>query len=55
MIEKLKEPWLKRSETLLCFGDSLTAASNGYVSMLEEALAPQGIRVISLCPRTRQN
>ena len=47
MIEKLKEPWLKRGETLLCFGDSLTAATSGYVSMLEAALAPQGIRVIN--------
>ena len=47
MIEKLKEPWLKRGETLLCFGDSLTASTIGYVSMLEEALAPQGIRVIN--------
>ena len=28
MIEKLKEPWLKRGETLLCFGDSLTANEN---------------------------
>ena len=47
MIEKLKEAWLKPGETLVCFGDSLTAAKAGYVSMLEEALAPKGIRVIN--------
>ena len=47
MIEKLKEAWLKPGETLVCFGDSLTAAQAGYVSVLEETLVPKGIRVIN--------
>ena len=47
MINQQTEPWLKSGETLVCFGDSLTAADNGYVSLLETALAPKGISVIN--------
>jgi lysophospholipase L1-like esterase len=42
-----ENPWLKRGDRLVCFGDSLTAATNGYVRMLTEALQPQGIEVIN--------
>jgi hypothetical protein len=38
-------PWLKRGEQLICFGDRLTANPNGYVKILQERLAPQGIEV----------
>jgi len=46
MLETLKTPWLQPGETLVCFGDSITAAANGYVSMLQEKLIPAGINVI---------
>lgn len=46
MIER-NYPWLETGETLLCFGDSLTAAANGYVSMLEEKLSERKITVIN--------
>ena len=47
MIEKLTKPWLESRETLVCFGDSLTAAEPGYVSLLEAELAPKGIHVVN--------
>ena len=47
MIPPLDKPWLESGETLVCFGDSLTAAKAGYVQMLADALAPKGIRVIN--------
>lgn len=40
-------PWLKKGETLVCFGDSLTEAPEGYVSYLQEKLEPAGIKVIN--------
>ena len=46
-VPKPEGPWLRPGETLVCFGDSLTAAENGYVKFLQEALSPQGIRVIN--------
>ena len=47
MIAPLNTPWLEKGETLVCFGDSLTASKSGYVQMLADALAPKGIRVIN--------
>jgi len=41
------EPWLSTGDTLICFGDSLTAKPTGYVSMLAEALSHHGISVIN--------
>lgn len=40
-------PWLKKNETVVCFGDSLTEAKDGYVALLAKALKPMGIRVIN--------
>lgn len=47
MLTPLESPWLESGETLLCFGDSLTAADPGYVSELTARLEPQGIRVVN--------
>ena len=47
MLEKLQGPWLSPGETLVCFGDSLTAAASGYMSILEEKLSDRGIKVIN--------
>ena len=46
-IPKAPGPWLHGGETLLCFGDSLTAAANGYVKFLQETLQLRGVRVIN--------
>ena len=46
-VPKPEGPWLKKGETLLCFGDSLTAAKTGYVSFLQKHLEPKGIRVLN--------
>ncbi len=46
MIE-YEKPWLRPGETLICFGDSITASETGYVSMLTEELAKQKIKVIN--------
>ncbi len=43
----LEQPWLKSGEKLVCFGDSLTAAKNGYVQMLSEALAGRGVEMVN--------
>lgn len=42
-----EKPWLKRNETLVCVGDSLTAPKDGYVALLAKALGPLKIRVIN--------
>lgn len=47
MLKKLEGTWLNPGETLVCFGDSLTAAQSGYMSILEEKLSAQGIKVIN--------
>lgn len=39
-------PWLAENDTLICFGDSLTAAKSSYVEILQERLKPRGITVI---------
>lgn len=41
------EPWLKEGETLVCYGDSITAGKNYYVKYLKEALEPRGIKVVN--------
>ena len=46
-VPKEEGPWLQPGETLVCFGDSLTAAEDGYVKILQQALQPQGITVIN--------
>lgn len=46
-VKPLAEPWLKEGETLLCFGDSLTAGRNGYMKHLTEKLGAKGIKVIN--------
>lgn len=40
------DPWLHSGETVICLGDSLTAATNSYVEVLQERLAPKGITVV---------
>lgn len=47
LAESKNESWLKKGETLICFGDSLTAAENGYVDILREYLEKRGIKVIN--------
>jgi len=46
-IPKEEGPWLHAGQTVLCFGDSLTAAANGYVKYLQEKLQFRGIQVIN--------
>ncbi|MFH1476633.1 MAG: GDSL-type esterase/lipase family protein [Verrucomicrobiota bacterium] len=41
------QPWLCDNETLVCFGDSLTASRAGYVKIITEHLTPRGIQVIN--------
>ncbi len=42
----LNSPWLEKGETLVCFGDSLTA-SNAYVKIIQEYLNKLEIKVIN--------
>lgn len=46
-IPKDEGPWLHAGDVLLCFGDSLTAAANGYVKFLRENLQLRGVQVIN--------
>lgn len=46
-VPKLEGPWLQSGETLVCFGDSLTSAANGYVKLLQEKLQFRGIKVVN--------
>lgn len=39
-------PWLTSGDKLICFGDSLTVAQNGYVDILQKRLEPRGIAVV---------
>lgn len=39
-------PWLAKNDNLICFGDSLTAAKDGYVDLLLARLKPRGISVV---------
>lgn len=42
----LKGPWLKAGETLVCYGDSITARP-GYVGIISNRLAKAGVKVIN--------
>ena len=42
-----KKPWLNPRETLVCFGDSITAATDGYVGILQKKLSHSDIKVIN--------
>ena len=46
-IPKIEGPWLKAGDVLVCFGDSLTSAANGYVKFLQETLQLRGVKVIN--------
>ena len=46
-VPEMDGPWLQSGDVLLCFGDSLTAAGDGYVKMLQENLEHRGIRIIN--------
>ncbi len=41
------EPWLKSGDTLVCFGDSLTAGEDSYTTTLQKRLGEKGINVIN--------
>jgi lysophospholipase L1-like esterase len=40
-------PWLEKNDTLVCFGDSLTASKEGYVKILEGKLKKLKIKIIN--------
>ncbi len=40
------KPWLAKQDKVICFGDSLTAATSSYVEILQERLGPRGITVV---------
>ena len=42
-----EQPWLTAGDRLICFGDSITEAPNGYVRVLQERLAPRRIEVVN--------
>lgn len=46
-IPKDEGPWLRAGDVLVCFGDSLTSAANGYVKFLQETLQLRGVQVIN--------
>lgn len=46
-VKPLEEAWLKPGEKLVCFGDSITASKNGYVKLLRERLATNGVEVVN--------
>lgn len=46
-VKPISEPWLKSGETLVCFGDSITASKNQYVKDLTEQLAAKGVKVVN--------
>lgn len=46
MIER-KGPWLSKGETLVCFGDSITEASPGYMKILDTRLSRKGVKVVN--------
>ena len=47
MVPKDDKPFLLPGETLVCFGDSLTQAKEGYVSVLQKELEKRSIKVIN--------
>ena len=44
---KFDTPWLEKNDTLVCFGDSLTAAKDGYIKIIEDELRSRQIKVIN--------
>jgi len=42
-----EKPWLSTGETLVCFGDSITASVTGYTAILQKHLAKKNIKVIN--------
>lgn len=46
-VKPLAEPWLKAGETLVCFGDSITAGKNYYMKPLTAALEAKGVKVVN--------
>ena len=46
-VKPLAEPWLKKGETLVCFGDSLTHIKTSYIKYLTEKLEAKGIKVVN--------
>ena len=47
MVKPLSEPWLKPGETLVCYGDSITASKSQYVKDLTERLEAKGVKVVN--------
>lgn len=47
MVKPLEGPWLKPGETLVCFGDSITASEKQYIQYLRESLEPKGVKVVN--------
>ena len=47
MVKPPEGPWLKPGETLVCFGDSITASEKLYIRYLREALEPKGVKVVN--------
>jgi len=45
-VKPISEAWLKPGETLVCYGDSITAGDY-YVKHLKEKLEPRGIKVVN--------
>lgn len=45
-VKPIAEPWLKPGETMVCFGDSITAGRY-YVPILQAELAKRGIKVVN--------
>jgi len=46
-VEPLAKPWIEKGETLVCFGDSITAGNASYVRLLADALEPKGVKVVN--------
>lgn len=46
-VRPLEKPWLEKGETLVCFGDSITAGDASYVQLLSKALEPKGVKVVN--------
>ena len=46
-MKKQETPWLAKGENLICFGDSLTAAKDGYITIVEDKLRSLQIEVVN--------
>lgn len=44
---EMNSPWLEKNETLICFGDSITASTEGYVKLIQKRLKKFKIKVIN--------